>query len=66
MKRGETSPAADPKLVTKVKAASVGGKLACAKALRLAGDLGVPPRHVGAACDAAGIKIIHCQLGCFG
>ncbi len=42
------------------------GRIACARALDLARRLGVPPRQVGDACNAEGVKIVHCQLGCFG
>lgn len=44
---------------------AVNGKLACAVARKLAEDLGIPYAEVGAAADALGIKIDHCQLGCF-
>ncbi|MBD3243120.1 MAG: hypothetical protein GF331_21190 [Chitinivibrionales bacterium] len=40
--------------------------LACARALALAERLGVTPREVGTICDENGIRIAHCQLGCFG
>ena len=53
-------------LEKKVREASKEGRLACAVALRLADELGVPPREIGRAADRLGIKIVGCQLGCFG
>lgn len=50
----------------KVLALARDGQLPCAAALRLATELGVTPQAVGQAADAAGVKIIACQLGCFG
>lgn len=49
-------------------AASVEGeklRLSCEDALALADRLGVPPGLVGEACNAEGIRIRRCQLGCF-
>ncbi len=46
--------------------ASARGEISCRKALLLAENMGVPPRMVGDAADRAGVKIISCQLGCFG
>lgn len=40
--------------------------LACAKALALADELRVAPREIGRICDENDIRIVHCQLGCFG
>lgn len=40
-------------------------RLTCAQALELAERFGVEPARVGKLCDAAGIKLRHCQLGCF-
>jgi hypothetical protein len=56
---------ADPELTAKVKAAAAGGRLSCAEALGLARELKVPAIKIGEACDAAGIKLHSCQLGCF-
>lgn len=42
------------------------GSLTCARASRLAEELGVAPRMVGETATAMGIKITDCQLGCFG
>lgn len=41
------------------------GRLTCTAAHRLAAELAVPVREVGAACDALGVKIKACELGCF-
>jgi hypothetical protein len=40
--------------------------LPCAVALRIASECNVAPREIGAICDDSGIKIVGCQLGCFG
>jgi len=40
--------------------------LSCERALRLATELGVDVRRIGAICQAEAIKIVDCQLGCFG
>ncbi len=37
----------------------------CRTALALADELGVAPKVVGGICNARGIKIQGCQLGCF-
>jgi len=42
------------------------GRLPCRDALALAERLGVDPRRVGEAADELGVKIVECQLGCFG
>ncbi|HHW54545.1 MAG: hypothetical protein WAQ41_07825 [bacterium] len=41
-------------------------RLSCPQALALANRLGVAPIKVGRAADQLGIKIVGCQLGCFG
>ena len=41
------------------------GRLSCAAARKLADDLGISYKEVGAAADELGIKIKDCQLGCF-
>jgi hypothetical protein len=41
-------------------------KLTCVKALALAKRLKVKPIEVGKAANELGIKIMNCQLGCFG
>ncbi len=41
------------------------GKLTCKKAFQLAEELNISLKDIGDICNAEGIKIIHCQLGCF-
>ncbi|HIE12905.1 MAG TPA: hypothetical protein EYP63_05710 [Desulfotomaculum sp.] len=48
-----------------VTRAAPGKRITCARALELARELKVSPFIVGAACDALGVKIRECQLGCF-
>ncbi|MGB9803842.1 hypothetical protein [Desulfofundulus sp.] len=55
----------DSRVLEAVKKAAIDGRLTCTAARRLAGELNVPVRVVGAACDALGIKIKACELGCF-
>jgi len=43
-----------------------GGRISCAAALAVADRLCLPPLEVGRACDRLGLKIVSCQLGCFG
>ncbi|MCP4454504.1 MAG: hypothetical protein GY809_23860 [Planctomycetes bacterium] len=40
--------------------------LSCHRAHVLAEDLAVSLRDIGDICDDRGIKIVDCQLGCFG
>lgn len=42
------------------------GTLGCPVGLALARRLGVNPLQVGWAADDLGIRIVDCQLGCFG
>lgn len=42
-----------------------GGRLSCKTVRRVAEALGVPYRTVGMAADELGLKITHCELGCF-
>lgn len=58
--------AVEERLADAVKAAAEDRRLACADALAIAARLGVEPRAVGQAANALGIKIVDCQLGCFG
>ncbi len=58
--------AANEKLAAELRQRARGGRLACAAALALARELGVPPQEVGRAANELGIKITDCQLGCFG
>ena len=49
--------------VLKLKAEN--GKINCSAARALAKELQVPVSVVGAAANNLGIKINHCELGCF-
>jgi hypothetical protein len=40
-------------------------KLPCKKAFQLAAEHGLSLKEIGDICNAEGIKIINCQLGCF-
>ncbi|NOZ22847.1 MAG: hypothetical protein GXP25_17355 [Planctomycetes bacterium] len=41
-------------------------RLPCSLAFQIAKELGVTPLRVGQAANELGIKIVNCQLGCFG
>jgi hypothetical protein len=41
-------------------------RLACRAALAAAARLGVGAARIGRICDAHDIRIVDCQLGCFG
>ncbi len=49
-----------------IQAALIEGDLPCARAFKVAQDLGVSPLDVGLAADEAGIRLSRCQLGLFG
>ncbi|MCX8126164.1 MAG: hypothetical protein N3E40_03355 [Dehalococcoidia bacterium] len=57
--------AASKELDAEIRKSLVDGKLPCAVAFRIAGDLKVTPKQVGDACNRLKIKISKCQLGCF-
>ncbi len=42
------------------------GRLECKYALELAEELEVSPARIGRVCDEENIRIVNCQLGCFG
>src|SRR5512134_2114762 len=44
----------------------VGGKLPCPMAFKVAREFKVAAKEVGEKADELGIRIIDCQLGCFG
>lgn len=56
----------DEKIRRAVRDAGRDGRIECRVALALAVRLEVEPRLVGRACNQEGIKIVNCQLGCFG
>lgn len=54
-----------PELTEAVKAKAIDGRITCPVLRKLAEETGVPYRVVGAAADAAGVKVKNCDLGCF-
>ena len=56
----------DEKVINKLKASLADGKLPCAVAFRIAGELGLEPKEIGHLADELDIKISRCQLGLFG
>jgi hypothetical protein len=52
-------------LQNKLQAVAQNGQISCAEAMALAEGEAVSTIEVGQAADAAGIKIVTCQLGCF-
>ena len=56
----------DSRVKDAVRERSCDGRLSCASALALAEEFGVAPLEVGEAANELGIKIVACQLGCFG
>lgn len=57
---------ADKKVLAKVtEVAGEDKRLPCAKAMKIAEELGVAPKRVGEAADELKVKIGACQLGCF-
>ncbi len=53
------------KLKEEVLRRAVDGKLPCSAARRIAEELRLPYREVGAAANELGVKIKNCELGCF-
>lgn len=52
-------------IIEKVKELAPQGRISCAEARHLAEELKLAYGEVGKACDAAGIKVCGCELGCF-
>lgn len=52
-------------IIKKLQESFPHGRVGCADARELALKLGISPQDVGKACNAAGIKIFGCELGCF-
>jgi hypothetical protein len=52
-------------LEKKITEALEDGKLPCPMAFKIAKELKIAPKKVGEASDKMGVKICHCQLGCF-
>ena len=58
--------AVDERLAEELRRRASDGCLPCAAAFEIAERLGIPRRAVGDAANELGIKIVDCQLGCFG
>ena len=56
---------ADEKILSQVREAVPGGRIACTAAFALAEKLKLTRAQMGQALDALDIKIERCQLGCF-
>jgi len=55
-----------PRLVQVLKTrAGEEKRLPCHEAFKVARDLEMPVAEVSRVCNELGIKIVHCQLGCF-
>jgi hypothetical protein len=63
--KGKGSAMDEDLVVLRLMEEGVDGSITCAAALRLAEELGIPPRALGEAANKLGIKIDSCQLGCF-
>jgi len=49
-----------------LRALAEDGQVTCARALEFARSNKVPPAEVGTQLTGLGLKIVDCQLGCFG
>ncbi len=56
---------APEELKAKIRLAAPQGRIACAAAFRLAGELSISLEEMGKLLNELGIKIEMCQLGCF-
>jgi hypothetical protein len=56
----------DEAIKQKIESLAKNGQLSCAEAIKLANTEAVSPLCIGRVANAAGVKIIACQLGCFG
>lgn len=52
-------------IAERLKQMASDGRISCTEARKIAEELKVPPREVGAVCDELKIKIFACELGCF-
>jgi len=48
-----------------IREAAVDGKLPCARAFQLSVELDLSLKAIGEFCNAEGIRVKNCQLGCF-
>lgn len=58
--------AVDKRLDQEIRRRAEDGHLPCAVAFQIAEALDVPVGEVGDAANELGVKIVDCQLGCFG
>jgi len=58
--------ATDQEILEALRPAIRENMLACKEALAVAARLDVAPSRVGKVCNQNEIRIINCQLGCFG
>jgi hypothetical protein len=56
----------DEELLAALRSRLDGDGLPCRVALAAAAELGVSPARIGRICNANQIRIVDCQLGCFG
>ena len=56
----------DAEILAALRPAVREGMLACKDALAAAERLGVSPGRIGKLCNEQEIRIVNCQLGCFG
>jgi hypothetical protein len=64
-KKVQPAPSVAPELEAAIRKALVSGRLSCASAWEIAGQLGVKRLEVCAACENLKIKVKPCQLGAF-
>ncbi len=62
-KSGQEVP---PELAKLIRETLVEGRLSCAQAFAIAGQLSITPAQAGVAIDMMEVSIIQCQLGLFG
>lgn len=48
-----------------IAAKAVDGRITCPVLRKYAEEIGVPYKVAGAAADMAGVRVHHCDLGCF-
>ena len=62
----KTLDAINPAVVDAVRKKSIGNKISCEEAVRIATELSESTKDVGTACDLLKISLTECQLGFFG
>jgi hypothetical protein len=48
-----------------IKARTKEGRISCAEAMEIAKETKTPTLKMGQVLDDMGVRIVHCQLGCF-